>query len=170
LLGGLRLFSHGAINTGAIGNSGLEAHNLFLATLYDYGIIGLTLLILMFVALAVGLIAGMRKASGDHHTLFVVAFLTLFNVFVQSFEQTDLFFQTIGVYFFVVMALPFAHCWSESGAPATPPGASPGRAALRRDWAGRPASGRLAAQEESLTRTMQRWLHKENEPIERLDQ
>jgi O-antigen ligase len=103
----------------------LEAHNLFLAALYNFGIIGLTLLVSMFVALAVGLIGGMRRSTGDHRTLFVMTCATFLGVLVQQVEGADLFDQAIGVDFFVVMALPFARCWSESGTPATPPGASP---------------------------------------------
>lgn len=119
----------------------LEAHSLFLATLYNSGIIGLTLLILMFVAVAVGLIAGMRQARGDHRTLFVMSFLTLVIALVQQVEGGDLFFQSIGPFFWVIIALPFAHCWSGPGAPATsmsallaqaaPPHATSGRLVWR---------------------------------------
>ncbi len=40
--------------------------NLFVGALYDHGIIGLILLTLVFITLLISLIAGMRKATGDH--------------------------------------------------------------------------------------------------------
>lgn len=88
-----------------------EAHNLFLAILFDHGFIGLFLLILVYLALLVGLIAGLRKAAGAHRLLFAVALAAFICTVLQSFESTDLFSLGIGLYFWVIMALPFARCW-----------------------------------------------------------
>ncbi len=86
--------------------------NLFLGDLYDHGIIGLTLLTLVFIVLGAGLIAGMRKTTGDQRVLFVMALVVFVNMLLQSFEENDFWAQSIGIYFWIVMALPFAVCWS----------------------------------------------------------
>ena len=92
--------------------SSYEPHNLFVAVLYDHGIIGMSLLILTFIALFVGLIAGMRKTTGSHRMLFLTAFAILVNVCLQSIGAVDILFVEIGLYFWIIMALPFALCWS----------------------------------------------------------
>jgi O-antigen ligase len=92
----------------------LEPHNLFVAILYDHGVIGLTLLILVFITLFVSLIAGMRKTTGAHQMLFLTALAILASVLIQSFGATDILSQNIGLYFWIIMALPFALYWSVS--------------------------------------------------------
>jgi O-antigen ligase len=95
-------------------NGGLIAtspSNLFLGTLYDHGIIGLGLLVVMLVALLISVVKGILRARGEQRMLFVVALVILVSVFLQSFEQDDLWTQAIGVYFWVTMALPFSRCW-----------------------------------------------------------
>jgi murein biosynthesis integral membrane protein MurJ len=89
-----------------------SSSNLFLAALYDQGIIGVSLLILMFITLGGSLIAGMRKTTGDQRVLFIMALVVFVNMVLQSFEQNDFWAQSIGIYFWIVMALPFAVCWS----------------------------------------------------------
>ena len=86
--------------------------NLFLGALYDHGIIGLTLLTLMFIVLGAGLIARMRKTTGEQRVLFTMALAVFVNVILQSFDANDFWAQSIGIYFWIVMALPFALCWS----------------------------------------------------------
>ena len=86
--------------------------NLFLTALYDHGIIGLSLLTLLFIVLGVSLIAKMRKTTGDQRMLFVMALAVLVNMVVQSFDTNDFWAQSIGIYFWIIMALPFAVCWS----------------------------------------------------------
>ena len=66
----------------------------------------------MFITLGVGLIAGMRKTTGDQRMLFVMALAVFVNMVVQSFDANDFLAQSIGIYFWIVMALPFALCWS----------------------------------------------------------
>jgi putative peptidoglycan lipid II flippase len=86
--------------------------NLFIGTLYDHGIIGLSLLILMLACLLLGIVRGIFRTKGEQRALFVVALSVLVSVFLQLFEVDDLWTQAIGVYFWVIMALPFAPCWS----------------------------------------------------------
>ena len=92
----------------------ISPSNLFLATLYDHGIIGAALLISVFIVLAATLIAGIRRATGDQRTLFVMALVAFVNMLLQSFEANDFWTQSIGIYFWIIMALPFALCWSAS--------------------------------------------------------
>lgn len=88
-------------------------HNIFLEALYDHGLIGVTLLVLTFIALAVSLFIKARRASFDHRMLFATALAIFFNVLVQSIESNDIWNQSVGIYFWIAMALPFALYWSE---------------------------------------------------------
>ena len=85
--------------------------NLFVGTLYDHGIIGLILLTLVFITLFISLIAGMRKATGDHRVLFAAALAVFVNMLLQSLESRDFWSQANAIYFWIIMALPFALCW-----------------------------------------------------------
>jgi len=89
-----------------------EPHNLFVAVLYDHGIIGLSLLIVTFIVLFVSLITGMRKATGSHRMLFLTTLVILISVCLQSFGAIDLLFVEVGLYFWIIMALPFALFWA----------------------------------------------------------
>jgi len=100
------------VSINGLGVIGDTSHNLFLGILYDHGIIGLILLICVFIALLIRLFVGMRKASGDHQMLYVTVFAILLSMIVQSFQTNDILSQAFGVYFWIVMALPFALCWS----------------------------------------------------------
>ena len=86
--------------------------NLFLTALYDHGIIGLTLLSLVFIVLGAGLIAGIRKTTGDRRVLFVMALAAVVTMVLQSFDVNDFWSQSVGIYFWIIVALPFALCWS----------------------------------------------------------
>src|SRR5260221_244764 len=86
--------------------------NLFLGALYDHGIIGLTLLTLMFIVLGAGLIARMRKTTGEQRVLFTMALAVFVNVILQSFDANDFLAQSIGNYFWIGIALPIALFWS----------------------------------------------------------
>ncbi len=59
-----------------------------------------------------GLIARMRKTTGEQRVLFTMALAVFVNVILQSFDANDFWAQSIGIYFWIVMALPFALCWS----------------------------------------------------------
>jgi len=98
---------------------GTSSHNLFLETLYDHGIIGLSLLVVVFLAIFVNLINGMRKASGDHRILFAAGIAALINMLAQCLDSNDIWIQGIGLYFWIIVALPFALCWSTAKSPET---------------------------------------------------
>ncbi len=100
---------------GVVGNA---PHSLFLATLYDHGIIGAILLTSVFIVLIVGIIAGMRKATDDHRMLFVTILAVLVCVLLQSIESNNFWDPEFSIYFWVIIALPFALCWST---PKQPP-------------------------------------------------
>ncbi|MDQ2714021.1 MAG: murein biosynthesis integral membrane protein MurJ [Chloroflexota bacterium] len=91
--------------------------NLFLGTLYDHGVIGLLLLIVIFGTLLTSMLRGMLKAQGEQRMLFVVALAIFISVFLQSFDVNDFWTQAVGIYFWVIMALPFAMCWSRQENP-----------------------------------------------------
>lgn len=87
------------------------AHNIYLETLYDHGMIGLVLLLLTFTAIIVPLLRRVRNAESDYRMLLAMAFAIFFNVIVQSFESNDFWNPSVGIYFWIIMALPFAFCW-----------------------------------------------------------
>jgi O-antigen ligase len=86
-------------------------HSLFIGTLYDHGIIGVTLLALVFIVLFANLIAGVRKSSGEHRMLFATALAVFISMFLQSLSNSDFWFEAFAVYFWIAMALPFALTW-----------------------------------------------------------
>ncbi len=111
------------VSDSGIGIIATAPHNLFLGALYDHGVVGVILLVLVFVRLIVSLITGMRKATGDHIMVYATAFVVLVSVLLQSLETRDLWIQGVGIYFWIVMALPFAFCWF---APKQTPGLQDG--------------------------------------------
>ena len=103
-------------------NFGSSSSNLYIGVLYDQGIIGLALLLMVFIAVFTGIVKGIRNTSGEQRALFVVAFATFVTVLWQSFDENDVMWnQAIGLYIWIIMALPFALCWSSSKQP-TPAG------------------------------------------------
>lgn len=93
---------------------GTAPHNLFLGTLYDHGIIGFMLLTLVFLVLTISLILGIRRTTGERRLLFVIALAVSVSMLIQDFEASEIWNQSIGIYFWIVMALPFASLWSET--------------------------------------------------------
>lgn len=91
---------------------GTAPHNIFLSTLYDHGIVGVTLLSLMLLALLWTLIARMKNATPDHRLILAMALAAYINVFIQSLEVTVVWSQPVGVYVWIVFALPFALYWN----------------------------------------------------------
>ncbi len=87
------------------------AHNIFLETLYDHGMIGLLFLLLTFLAFAISLLRKVRKGTPDYRMLLAMALAIFFNVVVQSFESNDFWNPSVGIYFWILMALPFATYW-----------------------------------------------------------
>jgi len=95
-----------------VGSIATAPSNLFIGTLYDHGIIGVILLSLVFIAMLVGLMAGLRKATGERRMLYAAALAAFICMLFQSQESNDFWIQAIAVYFWIFMALPFALNWS----------------------------------------------------------
>jgi O-antigen ligase len=86
-------------------------HSLFIGALYDQGIIGVTLLTLVFIVLFANLIDGVRKSSGEQCMLFAMALAAFISMLLQSISNSDFWFAAFGIYFWIIMALPFALIW-----------------------------------------------------------
>jgi putative peptidoglycan lipid II flippase len=109
------------IGAGGIVGNGLLAtapSNLYIGTLFDTGVAGLTILLAAMATLGVMLISGLRRTIGDRRLLFAMALLILINTLIQSVEVDDLWTQGIALYFWIAVTLPFAACWST---PERPP-------------------------------------------------
>lgn len=98
----------GSFGQGVIGTA---PHNLFLGTLYDHGIIGLLLLVVFFLSLAYRLLRGVRSSCGEQRMLYATALATLVSMLLQSLGSRDLWIQSAGIPFWLVIALPFACYW-----------------------------------------------------------
>jgi O-antigen ligase len=98
---------------GVVGNGLLATapSNLFVGTLFDHGAVGLVLLLATLGALAATLLAGALKTRGEHRLLFSMSIAVLVNMVLLSIEQDDFWTQGIAVYFWIIMALPFAEYW-----------------------------------------------------------
>ena len=109
--GNLSVVAYDITNNECHAVAGCGAHSLFLGTLYDHGIIGLILLLVVFVVLLINMITGAGKVVGDHRILYGAALAAFINMLAQCFDSTDLWSQNIEIYFWVIVALPFALCW-----------------------------------------------------------
>jgi murein biosynthesis integral membrane protein MurJ len=96
-----------------IGVIGTASHNIYLENLYDHGIVGACLLALAFILIIAGLLSKMRGATLDHRILIAACVAVFINVFLQSLETNDFWNQGVAIYFWVIMALPFALCWTQ---------------------------------------------------------
>jgi putative peptidoglycan lipid II flippase len=106
------------IGAGGIVGNGLLAtapSNLYVGTLYDTGIVGLTILLAALATLGILLTTHIRRTTGERRLLFAMALLILVNTLIQSVEVDDLWTQGIALYFWIAVTLPFAACWSTSG-------------------------------------------------------
>ncbi len=54
----------------------------------------------------------MRKTTGEQRMVCAMALAVFVSVFMQSLESNDFWAQAVGIYAWIVMALPFALCWS----------------------------------------------------------
>jgi len=117
LLAGLQIGANGVIGNGVIATS---SSNLFIQALYDHGIIGLALLLIVFAAFGIAFLRAMPGSSIERRLLIAAAMAVLFNMLIQSIEVSDFWDQSIAVYFWFAMALPFAAYWfgGESGTSA----------------------------------------------------
>lgn len=102
------------VSGGGLGVIATASHNIFLEAAYDYGLIGLALLVLMFISIPVKLFTKMRTATPDYRMLLGMAIAIFFNVIVQSFESNDFWNPSIGIYFWIAMSLPFVVYWTTS--------------------------------------------------------
>jgi murein biosynthesis integral membrane protein MurJ len=94
------------------------AHNIFLEVMYDQGLIGLALLIFFLAVLGVSLVHKWVTTKNAHYRLFLaLALWTFLSVVIQCNETDDIWNARIGIYFFAIMALPFAVCWIKEEKP-----------------------------------------------------
>ena len=91
---------------------GTAPHNIFIGTLYDHGIIGLTLLALTLLAIPVTLLRRMRHATLEHRLILATALAAYVSIFIQSLEVTVVWNQQVGVYVWMILSLPFALYWN----------------------------------------------------------
>jgi O-Antigen ligase len=91
--------------------------NLFVTALYDYGIIGVMLLGATFATLLVSLMKGAWRATGEHRVLYAVAVAVTLSVLIESLELDDFQAQSIGIYIWILSALPFVDYWFQSPGP-----------------------------------------------------
>lgn len=103
----LHIGSNGQTSHDLIANS---PHNLFIGTLYDHGIIGLVLLVLTFFVLGLDLVRRQYHALGDRRALSAVAVAVFVIMVVQSLNTNEIWAQAVGLYFWILIALPFARC------------------------------------------------------------
>jgi murein biosynthesis integral membrane protein MurJ len=101
------------VSSGTTGVVGTVAHNLYLEIMYNYGLIGLILLLLTFIVQGISLLRlWFLTKSVQHRFLLALVLWALISVTIQCFGINDLWdISQIGVYFFIVLALPFATCW-----------------------------------------------------------
>lgn len=100
------------LQVGYGGVIGTNIQNLYLEILFDHGIIGLALFLLVIIALLFGIIKGLRNTTGNQRMLYATALAVLASMLIMAFESSDLLLQTVGIYFWLIMILPFASCWS----------------------------------------------------------
>lgn len=127
LLGNGLLASDTLLASLSVGSIATAPSNLFIGTLYDHGIIGVILLSLIFIALFIGQISGIRKTRGEHRLLIAAALSAAVSMIIQSQESNDFWIQAIAVYFWIFMALPFALYWSKTQVITPTPYAEKGR-------------------------------------------
>jgi O-antigen ligase len=94
--------------TGVVGTA---PHNIFLAALYDQGIIGLILVIMLHIALLYNLLRRLRGASPTRHLLIAACLAAYTNILFQSIEVTVFWSQSVAPYLWMLMSLPFASYW-----------------------------------------------------------
>lgn len=109
-----RLLAYLRVGNAGQGVIGTAPHSLFLGTLYDHGVIGLFLLTMAFLTLGSCLFRGIWKYKGERRMLYAVALASLVSILIQSLGSRDLWIQSAGVSFWIVLALPLARCWPDN--------------------------------------------------------
>ncbi|GAC1388734.1 MAG: hypothetical protein NVSMB38_00050 [Ktedonobacteraceae bacterium] len=97
---------------------GTAPHNIFIGTLYDHGIIGVTLLSFVLLAIPVTLIRRMRGTTPEHRLILATTLAAFISIFIQSLEVTVVWNQQVGVYVWMILSLPFALYWNTTQEPA----------------------------------------------------
>ncbi|GCE17400.1 hypothetical protein KDK_12000 [Dictyobacter kobayashii] len=88
------------------------AHNIYLEAMFEHGIIGLILMLFGFLAFGWCILKKyFTGKSFDQKLLLAIAFGTLVSIVIQGYESNDIWNQGVGIYFFILMALPFARYW-----------------------------------------------------------
>ncbi len=95
------------------------AHNIFLEAMFEHGIIGLTMLILALLVLGVTLVIKWFKGNYDQRLLLAMVLGCYVSVVIQCYESNDIWNQSVGIYFFMFMSLPFVLAWDAKQKPAT---------------------------------------------------
>jgi O-antigen ligase len=90
---------------------GTAPHNILLQALYDHGIIGLCLLILVLIVLPWSLVTRMRNTTPEHRIMLGMALAVYINVVIQSQLVTVLWSQEVCVYVWMILTLPFVSYW-----------------------------------------------------------
>ncbi len=103
LLTNLRVGYRGLIAT--------DTQNLYISVLFDSGIIGLGLLLLLFATLFINIIRGIRTTTGHRRMLFATALAVFLSIVIQSFASSDIWISSVGIYFWLIMVLPFVQHW-----------------------------------------------------------
>jgi Uncharacterized membrane protein, putative virulence factor len=103
-------------------NGGIIAaasHNIYLESLYETGVIGLSLMTLAF--LITGLILLRRYINGHYELRILLAMIigTFVSFLIQGYESNDMWNQEVGMYFFIFMALAFCRYWDTRQPQAT---------------------------------------------------
>ena len=89
------------------------AHNIFLESMFEHGIIGLTMLIVALLTIGATLVIKWFKGDYDQRLLIAVVLGCYASVVLQCYESNDIWNQSVGIYFFMFMAIPFALCWDK---------------------------------------------------------
>ncbi len=89
------------------------AHNIFLEAMFEHGIIGLTMLIVALLVIGVSLVNKWFKGDYDQRLLIAIVLGCYASVVLQGYESNDIWNQSVGIYFFMFMAIPFAIYWDK---------------------------------------------------------
>lgn len=106
LLANLRVgFAGGIIAT--------AAHNIYLEAMFEHGLVGVTLMCLAFAVTGCILYRKYLVGSYEQKLLLAIAIGTFVSIMVQGYESNDIWNQSVGIYFFIFMSLPFARYWDQ---------------------------------------------------------
>lgn len=90
---------------------GTAPHNIFLQALYDHGLIGLCMLLLVLIVLLWSLLARIRKTTSEHRLILITALAVFINIIIQSLFVTVIWSQEVSIYAWMILTLPFVLYW-----------------------------------------------------------